>query len=213
MSKCSLFVTLFVLAGAALDSSGAVINFTVLTQPGTGFNSVSNPYIQDGFEFTGTSGGFGNTIGAFQSGSANHPAGGAAATSFTAFFGDTLVSIFPLSGTFDLVSIDLAEWGANQGGGTGTFSQTFTGSLFGGGTVSQTFTITRTPTPVLSTFTFSGFTHLTEMHFTQGIFASGGGIQFDNLVTGAAVPEPSAGLLVAGALLFLASRKNAHPVR
>lgn len=195
---------------AATQSSAAVINFGGLTQAGTGFNAVGPPYSQDGFHFTSVSGGFGNLLGAFQSSSPNHPAGGNSATSLTAYYGLMTVTIAPASGNFDLLSIDLGDWGANQGGGAGTFTQSFTGTKSGGGTVSQTFTISRSATPTLTTFTFSGFTNLTSVSFTQGIFFQGQGIQFNNLVvsTPSAVPEPGVFLLSASALLALLIRRR-----
>ena len=195
---------------AATQSSAAVINFSRLTQAGTGFNGVGPPYSQDGFTFTSVNGGFGNLLGAFQSSSPNHPAGGNAATSLTAYYALMKVTITPASGNFDLLSIDLAEWGANQGGGTGTFTQGFTGTKSGGGTVSQTFTISRSATPTLATFAFSGFTNLTSVSFTQGIFSQGQAIQFDNLVvrTAGSVPEPGVFLLSASGLLALLIRRR-----
>jgi hypothetical protein len=102
---------------------------------------------------------------------------------------------------FSLLSIDLARNFAFDP----PPAVTFTGTLAGGGTVSETFSVT-TASPPLSfqTFDFTGFTGLTSVSWDQGA-ASQGVHQFGaiRLSTGAAtaVPEPaSLTLLSLGAL-------------
>lgn len=87
-------------------------------------------------------------------------------------------------GTFDLGSLDAAT-------GLGTFAGTTSidliGTLFGGGTVSQTLSATST----WDNYTLSGFTNLTQLVFSN--MDAVAGISIDNLddTVAVAVPEPS----------------------
>jgi hypothetical protein len=196
-------VSLLVLSATALPlaASTITINFSGLSKAGTGFNAAgaAGSYTQDGFTFQASAGAGPPLIGAWESGSPNAPAGGVAATSLVPYYEGAGVTISPTSGVFDLLSIDLADFGADQDGGTGDFTITFTGDRSGGGTVSQTFTVPRTATPTLSTYDFTGFDDLTAVMFTQGTYAANlyDAVQFNNLVVSpSAAPEPSALILL-----------------
>ena len=104
-------------------------------------------------------------------------------------------------GPFDLLSIDLARNFAFDTAPT----VTFTGTLAGGGTVSETFTVTLDPPERdFQTFTFTPeFTGLTQVSWSQPAFPppQGQGLhQFTDITLqapSAPVPEPS-GLVLAG---------------
>ncbi len=105
-----------------------------------------------------------------------------------------------------LVSIDLARNFAFDPAPT----VTFTGTLAGGGTVSETFSVTTPPgTPMtFQTFAFSGFTNVTAVSWDQAAFTEGLH-QFGNidLTPAPTVPEPSTlALLIVGVPLALKRR-------
>jgi hypothetical protein len=197
-----------IVAGVVVSLAGSqaaratVISFDPLAVPGpgantpvAGFNDVGSFYQQDGFTFTG-SGGYGPDLGGWLQSdpNLNYPVGGSAATSLTTYYALATLSIAPNSGTFGLQSVDLAQWGYDQLGqaGNSTFSVTFDGHKAGGGDVFQTFTVANTSgESVLATYSFSGFTDLTEVTVQQGIFpGTGTSWQLNNLDVNA-VPEPS----------------------
>ena len=101
--------------------------------------------------------------------------------------------------TFSINSIDLAHVYA---GSYGAQSFTFTGNVFGGGQVFDTFTIAaQNGTPVFQTFAFSsGFTNLTSVDLAQ---QNSNYYQFSNIKLDAvtATPEPASMMLVATGLL------------
>jgi hypothetical protein len=105
---------------------------------------------------------------------------------------------------FNLLSIDLARNFPFDPAPT----VTFTGVKAGGGTVTESFTVT-TPsgTSAFQTFSFTGFTDLTSVSFGQPQLSDGLN-QFSMIrVAPTAVPEPSTLILIAtGGATFLASR-------
>ena len=118
----------------ALPAQADVITFNSLTNPGTGFTSAGTSYTEDGFTFTGVASPYGNELIAWNTDDPNHPANSADA-SLTAYFAAMSIELSN-GGAFDLQSIDLAQWGANQlAQGNPTFAVTFNGVKEGGGTV------------------------------------------------------------------------------
>jgi VCBS repeat-containing protein len=110
---------------------------------------------------------------------------------------------------FSLLSIDLARNFAFDPAP----SVTFTGTLAGGGTVMETFTVTE-PAGFPQTFTtihFTGFTNLTSVSWDQPVFTQGLH-QFTNIdIPTGVVPEPSAlKLLALGVPLALAYTSRAR---
>jgi hypothetical protein len=193
------------LAGAESEAA-FIVNFSSLSQPGTSASTYGSSISYQGFNFAVT-GGDGDTLATWQSGSANLPVGGAASTSLLSYSAFAQVSMEQSTGSaFSLASIDIAPWGANQDQSTPTFDVSFTGIKAGGGTVSQTFTVTNSTQPLLQTFAFNGFSNLAELDVVQGVYVSGTAFQFDNIA--GSVPEPaSLGLLCLGAFgLFLRRR-------
>jgi len=79
---------------------------------------------------------------------------------------------------------------------------TFVGTIFGGGTVSQTFTFDGAPL-VQQTFNFTGFTNLEKVEWMQDFPYH----QFDNIVV-SAIPEPTTGLMVGLSLLGAAALRR-----
>lgn len=116
---------------------------------------------------------------------------------------DTGVTIASATATpFTLNSLDLAPWQDAQG----VTQATLTGTKFGGGTISQIFTLNavNNASKVIgndfTTFLLSGFSNLSSLTITHnGSYF----LAMDNLVINAAtVPEPSSlalfGLAIAG---------------
>lgn len=106
-------------------------------------------------------------------------------------------------GTFTANSIDLAHV---YFGSFGTQSFTFTGNLFGGGSVSETFTIAaQAGTPAFTTFAFDPtFTNLTSLDLAQ---QDANYYQFTNVQLDAitATPEPASFALLATGLIGVAA--------
>ena len=78
LRRMLVFVPVFlllVISGVGVASANT-INFGSLSQPGTGFVSMGTSVSQGGFTFTSTGGPFGDQLGVWQNGSANHPIGG-----------------------------------------------------------------------------------------------------------------------------------------
>ena len=150
-----------------------VIDFDTLLASGTFLTDVAEPYTEDGFVFI-TSTLFGpasfNAFVTVDDGNADFTGSAALVVNF---FGDTVTLTASGAGVFDLQSIDLAEIFGS------TPSVTFTGEVFGGGTVTQTFTLDGLAGA--ETFIFSGdFDNVVSVSWDQGTFTSVH--QFDNIV-------------------------------
>ena len=169
-----------VVSTAASAQSLVVIDFESLTASNNGVNYVGDTYSEDGFELTSLSPGVGlAAFGVFES----------RFTGSTSFFDDTADGVIRLreigDASFDLLSINLASLNGNV-----PLEVTFFGTMIGGGTVSQTFTLDGSPL-VQQTFNFTGFSNLTKVEWTQAPPYH----QFDNIVINV-VPEPDVWLLV-----------------
>jgi hypothetical protein len=166
--------------------------------------------VSQGFTLTSTTGGFvfnspdtGNgsmqTVG-------NNPFY-AGANGLAAFAPATITLAQTSGDPFSLLSIDLARNFAFDLPPT----VAFTGMLAGGGTVSETFTVsTSSPPLTFQTFDFTGFTNITSVSWGQDTSDSPGVHQFTNIhLFVGAVPEPSAlTLLALGVPLALAATRR-----
>ena len=165
---------------AASAQAFVVIDFEPLETVNNTVNYVGDTYSDDGFEFTSLSPGLGlGTFGSLES----------RFTGSTALFDDNADGLIRLNQIddvpFDLLAINLASLNGGM-----PLDVTFVGTLSGGGTVSQTFTIDGSPF-VQQTFNFTGFSNLTKVEWVQAPPYH----QFDNIVIDV-VPEPDTWLLV-----------------
>lgn len=156
------------------------IDFESLDTANNTVNYVGDTYSDDGFEFTSLSPGLGlGTFGSLES----------RFTGSTALFDDNADGVIRLNqiddAPFDLLAINLASLNGDM-----PLDVTFVGTISGGGTVSQTFTIDSSPF-VQQTFNFTGFSNLTKVEWVQAPPYH----QFDNIVIDV-VPEPDTWLLV-----------------
>lgn len=173
----------------AVASAQATMTFVPATCPGNGGISVGPSYTEAGFNITSADLATWCT-------SATHYAG---PNMFLDSPGTT-GSLTKVGGsTFSINSIDLAHV---YSGSYGAQSYTFTGNVFGGGQVFDTFTIAaQNGTPVFQTFNFSaGFTNLTSVDLAS---QDPNYYQYSNIKLDAvtATPEPASMMLVATGLL------------
>jgi hypothetical protein len=206
---CKRFLALVAFGAFLAAGSGranTVLDFQDIPIPGNTDSATFFTYSNSGFTLTAT-----NPSTGFQTGFQAHGANSiffAGAIGVTAFAPasapDNVIELQQTSGDpFSLVSIDLARNFAFDPAPT----VTFVGTKVGGGTVTETFTVT-TPLGVdaFQTFTFSGFTNLAAVTWGQPV-ASSGMHQFTDInlaVPVASTPEPGTWLLLVGALSGLA---------
>jgi hypothetical protein len=159
--------------------------------------------LSQGFILTDTSGGFVFNSPDTGNGSPQIPGNNPfyAGANAVAAFSPATINLAQTSGDpFSLLSIDLARNFEFDPAPT----VTFTGSLVGGGTVSESFTVT-TPSGAgaFQSFSFTGFTNLKSVIWDQPTFDLGL-YQFTNInlstAAGSAIPEPSS--LVIAMTLF-----------
>ena len=177
---------------AAGQAQAATITFDSLEVATGGIIDVPSPYIESGFQITGTPL---NTLSQDDS----HYAGSAGLLVAASTGQATLEAV---GGTpFNLLSIDLSfvePFGVSD-------LVTFTGTLAGGGTVMQSFQPTMFG---FQQFDFGpSFTNLTSVSWLQGQGGSFNGHQFDDIVL-QTVPEPATLLLMGTGIAAAASRRR-----
>jgi len=198
----------FVLAGQA---NAVVIDFESLRTENGLVNDIGSSFTEDGFKISQPdSQAF--DLAFFGTAESRFPGS-------TALFNNTVDGLIRLQteamdGTpFDLLSIDLAELNTPS-----VADVTFVGTLLGGGTVDQTFTLDGVgPGNGLETFSFTGFTDVISVDWRQESPFH----QFDNIVINeesdvpAPVPAPGSlallGLGLAGVGLARRRRRNSAP--
>lgn len=189
----SAIVALAVSSGPA-SAGNVVLNFSDVP---SGTLVVFSPYQSQGFTLTSSSGGFVFNSPDTGNGSPQVPGSNpfyAGANALAAFAPATITLTQTDGAPFSLLSIDLARNFEFDPAPTVTFNGTFAG----GGTISETFTVTTPagPPAAFQTFTFTGFTGLTSVSWDQPVFTEGLH-QFTNVTLAVPVPEP-ASLVLAG---------------
>lgn len=178
----------------------AVVDFSSLSENGTGFLAIGNTVIQNGFKFSSV-GGVGNELGVWKNEDSNHPSGGALNTSLLEYYAGSETTMTEInSNPFQLNAINLASWGVGQ---NGSMNVTFTGTKSDSSTVQQIFLVSNSggSTPFLQQFQFSSeFADLISVSFIQGTYVGSSAYQFNNIVVNA-VPVPAAVWLFSSALL------------
>jgi hypothetical protein len=212
LSRNSLFGALAVLIVGMAATSSSVRGNTVLdfsdVAPGT--LSVPSPYQSQGFTLTSTSGGWVFNSPDTGNGS-SQPVGNnpffAGANGLAAFAPATITLVQTSGDPFSLLSIDLARNFAFDPAPT----VTFTGTLAGGGTITETVTVTEAPgfPQSFTQFDFTGFTNLTSVSWDQPVFTAGLN-QFTD-ITLSTVPEPASIITGGiGAMLVAVARFRAR---
>lgn len=197
LTKNLLAIASAVAFGLGFTGSAAavVLDFDSLETPTGGSVLASSPYTEDGFQIHGTA------LVYFSQDSMYYPG---SAGLFVGTSGGTAVLMESLNGNpFTLSSIDLSVSIPNA---TSPPIE-FIGELYGGGTVSQTFTPTEFG---FTQFNFnSSFKNLTSVSWVQGIDPLNGH-QFDNIVVTANVPEPASILSILVLSAFAINRVKRH---
>ena len=159
--------------------ASGTIDFDTLLTVSSSFILVAEPFTEDGFVFITSplAPGDDPSTAFFTVGKTNSFFTSSAALGVN-FDGDTVTLTASGGGFFDLQSIDLAEASA------GAPSVTFTGEVFGGGTVTQTFTLDGAAGA--ETFFFSSdFDDVVSVSWDQGTSTQH---QFDNIVIDSVEP-------------------------
>ena len=199
---------------APATAAAATINFSTLLGGGTPvatvfgvLRSYGDSLTFGGLTFT-SSNNLSYGLSVWETAAPTHPVGGAPTTSLFEYAAGFEIGFARTGGgAFDLLGIDLANWGVYQSSFPASFNVTFVGTRPDTTTVTQTFTVNNTgpdgAAPILQSFLFSGFLGIASVKVTQGTYAAGTAFQFNNLVVDglapAAVPEPATfGLLGAG---------------
>jgi len=205
-SQRFLALAAFAILAAGSGRANTVLTFQDISIPGNTDSPAFFTYSNSGFTLTATDPSTGLQSG-FQAHGSNSIfyAGAVGVAAFAPASGpDNQIELQQSSGgAFSIFSIDLARNFAFDPAP----SVTFVGTKVGGGTVTQTFTVTTAAgVSAFQTFSFSGFTNLETLTWGQPVVSSGMH-QFTNVnlaATTAAIPEPGTWLLFASALSGLA---------
>lgn len=204
-----LHATLALLPILISAGNATTINFSALNDPNTDRVELApSGYSVDGYTFTGTqqpgiwtTGDPGYPI----EGIPDNPVGGSANVALsTLFAGGTITVTKDDSQAFNVLSIDVAQWGAFPEGFTGTYAAFFSGYDAGNSLIASqvcTGLDVAAGQPVLSTCNLSGFTNISSLVFTEGTYDSGEAAQFTNIVVTNAMPEPGTPFLIGSGLL------------
>jgi hypothetical protein len=194
MALC-LSAALACLPAVPVRAGDVILNFGDIPD---GTHVISSPYTSQGFLLTSTSGGFSfnspDTGNGFPQPVGNNPFY-AGANGLAAFAPGT-ITISQISGDpFSLLSIDLARNFAFDLPPATTFS----GTLMGGGTVTESVAVsTSSPPLVFQSFDLTGFTNVTSVSWEQAVDQAQGIHQFANIhLFAGAVPEPPGLVLLA----------------
>ncbi len=178
--------------GWAPASATTILNFSDVP---SGTLVIFNPYTSQGFTLTSSSGGFVFNSPDTGNGSPQTPGINpfyAGANGLAAFAPATITLMDTGGDPFSLLSIGLARDFAFDPAPT----VTFIGALDGGGTVSETFTVSLASPPLtFQTFSFTGFTNVVSVSWNQSASSDGlhqfGSIEVASATPPAAVPEPA----------------------
>ena len=173
-------------------SANTILNFSDVP---TGTLVIFSPYTSQGFTLTSASGGFAFNSPDTGNGSPQPPGNNpfyAGANGLAAFAPSTITLTDTGGDPFSLLSIGLARDFAFDQAPT----VTFIGTLDGGGTVSEAFTVSLASPPLtFQTFSFTGFTNVVSVSWNQSTTSDGlhqfGNIELTSAAPPAAVPEPA----------------------
>lgn len=203
------YATLALLSVLVTAGHATTINFSALDDPLTDRVELApTGYSVDGFTFIGTeqpgiwtTGDPGCPI----EGIPDNPVGGAADVALSTFFGGGMITMTKDDGqAFNVLSIDVAQWGAFPEEFTGTYAAVFEGYDAGHNLIASqvcTGPDIAAGQPVLGTCNLSGFSNISSLVFTEGTYDSGGAAQFTNIVVTNATPEPGTTFLIGSGLL------------
>jgi hypothetical protein len=203
------YATLALLSISVAAGHATTINFSALDDPETDrVDLAPTGYSVDGYTFTGTqrpgiwtTGDPGFPI----EGIPDNPAGGAANVSLSTFFAGGVITMTKDDNqAFNVLSIDVAQWGAFPENFSGTYAAFFSGYDAGNNLIASqvcTGPDVANGQPVLSTCNLSGFLNISSLVFTEGTYESGEAAQFTNIVVTSATPEPGTPFLIGSGLL------------